>query len=205
MQFVDGGSRENAVARLGATFRDEAGVLYADEAEAGECLPLLLTADNGPDDSDTSGVLPSVQRCVSERIAFTPAPLLHPSPPMGTSPGTAVYSPAQLPASPSRRALLTIPARGGGSNAPRYLHVTHPPLPPYFGGLGTKTQFSPPMEVTTPRRKQRRRPSPLVLHLPASAVGFEDSFAPTVVVQAPSPTAQEAGVGPKGDIDAQQD
>jgi len=204
MQFVDGGSRADAVARLGATYKDEAGVIYADEAEAGECLPLLLTADNGPDDSDTSGELPSVHSGASGRLAFTPAPLSHLSS-TTTQPGTAQHSLAQSPASPSRRALFSIPARGGGSSAPRYLHVTRPSLPPHFGGLGTKTQFSPPVEVTASRRKPRRRPAPLVLHLQANAVGFEDSFAPTVVIEAPSPTAQEAGAGPKGDIDARKE
>ncbi|KAH9957027.1 hypothetical protein BC827DRAFT_1228350 [Russula dissimulans] len=204
MQFLDGGSRADAEARLGTSYKDEAGVVYADEAEAGECLPLLLAIDNGPDDLDTSGGLPNAHSGASGRLASTPAPLSHLSP-MSTPPRTALHSPAQVSAVPSRRALFSIPARGGGSSAPRYLHATLPSPPPHFGGLGTKSQFSPPVEVSASRRKQRRRPAPLVLHFPTSAMGFEDSFAPSVVVEAPSPTAQEAGAAPEADIDARNE
>jgi hypothetical protein len=60
MQFMDGGSRADAIARLGAAaFTDAVGVVYADEAEAGECLPLLLAPEDNADYNNHSAVPPS--------------------------------------------------------------------------------------------------------------------------------------------------
>lgn len=189
MQFMDGGKRADAAARLGATYQDTAGVLYADEMEAWECLPLLHAPE---DDADSPSGLPSTPSGASERLAFTSAPPspLSPTNALSTS-APAPHFPAQRPAVCSARALFSIPARGGGggtTTAPGYLHTAPPslPPPPFGGGIASKTQFSPlPVVEATmaSRRKQRRRPTPLVLHLPAArVVGFEDSFAPTAVV-----------------------
>jgi len=196
MQFVDGGSRTDAAARLGATFKDAAGIVYTDEAEARECLPLLLSVESDSDDTN----LPSAPSGMSEGLAFVSAP---PSPlfPMSLPPAPVLPSPAQLPAASPSRALLSIPARGGGTSVPGYLHAALPPLPLPFGDVASKTQFALPAVATASRRKQRRRPAPLALHLPTHAVGFEDSFVPNVVVEVPSPTEQETGAGPERDVE----
>lgn len=190
MQFMDGGSRADATARLGATYKDEAGVVYTDEAEARECLPLLLPVENDADDADLFG-LPSARSGISEGFIV---PSLPPSPLTQTSP--PLPAPAQHPLTPklaadsSPLALLSIPARGGGTGVPGYLHTSPPSLPAPFGGLNSKAQLIPPVGTNTSRGKRRRRPAPLTLRLPAHEMGFEDSFAPCVVVEAPSPTAR---------------
>jgi hypothetical protein len=190
MQFMDGGSHADAVARLGATYKDEAGVVYTDEAEARECLPLLLPVENDADDADLFG-LPSTRSGISEGFivpSLPPSPLTQTGPP----PPALVQHPSTptLAAASSPLALLSIPARGGGTSVPGYLHTAPPSLPVPFGGLSSKAQLSPPVETNTSRGKRRRRPAPLTLHLPAHGMGFEDSFAPCVIVEAPSPTAQ---------------
>lgn len=187
MQFMDGGSRADATARLGATYKDEAGVVYTDEAEARECLPLLFPVENDADDADPFG-LSTMRSGISEGFAV---PSLPPSP--LTQTGSPLPAPVQYPPTPklaaasSPLALLTIPSRGGGSSMPGYLHTAPPSLPAPFGGLDS---LPPPVETNTPRGKRRRRPAPLTLHLPAHEMGFEDSFAPCVVVEAPSPTSR---------------
>lgn len=187
MQFMDGGSRADATARLGATYRDETGVVYTDEAEARECLPLLLPVENDGDDAELFG-LPSG---ISE--GFT-VPSLPPSPlsQTGPLPPTLVQHPPtpKLAATSSPLALLSFPARGGGASVPGYLHIAPPLLSVPFGGLDSKAQLTPPVEANTSRCKRRRRPPPLTLHSPAHGMGFEDSFSPCVVVEAPSPTAR---------------
>ena len=190
MQFMDGGSRADATARLGATYKDEAGVVYTDEAEARECLPLLLPVENDGDDADLFG-LPSTCSGISEGFIV---PSLPPSP--LTQTGPLLPAPVQHPPTPklaapsSPLALLSIPARGGGTSVPGYLHTAPPSLPVPFGGLNPKAQLTPPVETNASRGKRRRRPVPLTLHLPTHGMGFEDSFAPCVVVEAPSPTAR---------------
>ncbi len=193
MQFVDGGSRTDAAARLGGTYKDAAGVIYTDEEEAGECLPLLLVAESGLDEPSPPSGLPSPLSGASDGSAFPSAP---PSPllPGGTLPASAPNSPAQLPVTSSPLALLSIPARGGGASVPGYLHTAPPSLPHPFGDIQSKTQFTPHMEMMTTSRKQRRRPAPLALYSPTCTVGFEDSFAPSVIVEAPSPAAREVGI-----------
>jgi hypothetical protein len=188
MQFMDGGSRADAAARLGATYKDEAGVVYTDEAEARECLPLLLPVENDGDDADLFG-LPSTRSGISEGFIV---PSLPPSPLTQTLPLAPVQHPPtpELAAASSPLALLSIPARGGGASVSGYLHTAPPSLPVPFGGLNSKAQLTPPVEMNTSRGKRRRRPVPLALHLPAHGMGFEDSFAPCVVVEAPSPTAR---------------
>lgn len=185
MQFMDGGSRTDAVARLGATYKDEAGVIYTDEAEARECLPLLLPVESDGDDADPFGLL-STRSGISEGSIV---PSLPPSPLTQTGPVQNPPTPKLVPSS-SPFALLSIPARGGGTSVPGYLHTTPPSLPAPFGGLDPKVQLTPPVETNSSRGKRRRRPAPLTLHLPAHGMGFEDSFAPCVVVEAPSPTAR---------------
>ena len=186
MQFMDGGSRTDAVARLGATYKDEAGVIYTDEAEARECLPLLLSVDDDGEDADQPGGLPSARTGAEDGFAVASLP---PSPLFQTNfPPPAQDPTTQTPAAgTSPFALLSIPARGGGTSVPGYLHTAPPSLPLPFGSLGLKTQPALPMEAAASRSKRRRRPTPLTLHLPTHEVGFEDSFAPTVVVESPSP------------------
>lgn len=192
MQFMDGGSRTDAAARLGGTYKDVAGVVYADEEEARECLPLLLAAESGPDDTSLPSGLPSPRSCTSEEFVIPSAPS-SPLSPRSIPPVSLPRSLVQIPATSSTLALLTIPTRGGGACVPGYLH-THPPSLPLPFGDTSKTQFAPHMETMASRRKLRRRPAPLTLHLPAHTLGFEDSFAPRVMVEASTPTALEAGV-----------
>jgi hypothetical protein len=191
MQFMDGGSHTDAAARLGGIYKDAAGVIYTDEEEARECLPLLLAVDSGPDDTNLPGGLPSARSGTSDGFVIPSAP---PSPlsQRSTLPVSLPKSPVQVAASPTL-ALLTIPARAGGASVPGYLHTTTPLLPLPFGDI-SKTQFTPHVGMMASRRKQRRRPAPLALHLPVRTPGFEDSFAPRVIVEAPSPTAEEAGI-----------
>ncbi len=191
MQFVDGGSRADAEARLGATYKDESGVVYTDEAEARECLPLLLPVGTDAEDADLSGGLPSALSGASGGFiipSLPPSPLLQ----MSSSPPEPVqHQPTpKLAAASSPSALLSIPARGGGTSVPGYLHTAPPSLPVPFCGFNSKAQFVPPVETTASRGKRRKRPAPLTLHFPAHGMGFEDSFAPCVVVEAPSPTAR---------------
>jgi len=191
MQFVDGGSRTDAAARLGGTYKDAAGVIYTDEEEAGECLPLLLVAEGGLDDTSPPSALPSARTGGSDGFAFPSAP---PSPLRARNilPAPAPHSPSQVPAASSPRALLSIPARGGGACAPGYLHTAPPMLPPPFGDISSKDQLTSHVEAMASCRKQRRRPAPLALHVPTHIIGFEDSFMPTVIIEAPSLAAREA-------------
>jgi hypothetical protein len=157
-----------------------------------ECLPLLLPVENDGDDTDQFGLLSSRSRSgISEGFIV---PSLPPSP--FTQTGLPL-APLQHPPTPtlaaasSPLALLSIPAHGGGpASVSGYLHTAPPSLPAPFGGLDSKVQLTPPVETNTSRGKRRRRPPPLTLHLPAHGMGFEDSFAPCVVVGAPSPIAR---------------
>lgn len=183
LQFMDGGSRADAAARLGGTYTDAAGVVYADEAEAGECLPLLLGAESGAEE-DVNNALPSAHSDASGGLAITSVP---PSPISSSMP--PVPSPLAQPFMPSpSHALLSIPARARlssrrGVDGPVYLHGALPSLPLPSSSGAAAVQFSPPsVVVAEPRRKQRRRPAQLALSLPMQAVGFEDSFAPNAIV-----------------------
>ena len=183
MQFMDGGSRADAVARLGGTYKDEAGIIYTDEAEARECLPLLFPVESDGDDADPFGLPSTRYASISEGFIV---PSLPPSP--LTQSGFPPLAPVQHPPTPklaasSPLALLSIPARGGCATAPGYLYTAPPSLPVPFGDLNSKAQLTPPVGTTTSRGKRRRRPAPLT-HLPAHGMGFEDSFAPCVVVEA---------------------
>ncbi|KAI0248782.1 hypothetical protein BJV78DRAFT_1284559 [Lactifluus subvellereus] len=192
MQFIDGGSRADAAARFGGTYTDAAGVVYADEAEAGECLPLLLAAESGAEE-DVNNAPPSARSDASGGLAIASAP---PSP---LSPSTPpVPSSLAQPLAPSPpRGLFSIPARahprsGRGADESVYLHAAVPSLPLPSSSGAAVMQFSPPSVVES-RRKQRRRPAQLTLSLPVQAVGFEDSFAPGAVVWTPVPAPRAAG------------
>ena len=192
MQFVDGGSRADAIARLGAAaYTDAVGVVYADEAEAGECLPLLLS----PEDDDNHSVMEDVFIFAS---SAPPSPLAPRAPPTLTSP-TAPLPPRtptsakahDIPFSPL--ALLSVPTRAGSSlngdaGAPEFLHIT----------------FDPSMSPTR-GRAQRRRPAPLTLSLPmpsglrpASVMGFEDSFMPSCDAVNEASALRDAEMGFRG-------
>lgn len=190
MQFVDGGSRTDAAARLGSTYKDAAGVIYTDEEEAGECLPLLLVTEDGLDDTSPPSALPSARSGGSDGFAFPSAPP-SPLPTRNVLFAPTPRSPAQVPAASSPRALLSIPARGGGACAPGYLHTAPPLLPPPFSDINSKDHFAPHVEMMASCRKQRRRPAPLALHVTTHTMGFEDSFAPTVIIEAQSPAVRE--------------
>ena len=175
MQFADGGSRADAIARLGAAaYTDAAGVVYADEAEAGECLPLLLASEDCTDDNHS----PMAEDTFVFASSAPPSPL-GPRTPLGPVSPTAV--PPRTPTSAKAhavpsfpRALLSVPARAGSSlsvdpGAPGYLHIA----------------FDPSSGSPARGRAQRRRPAPLTLFLPAppglptaNVIGFDDSFAP---------------------------
>lgn len=161
MQFADGGSRADAIARLGAAaYTDAAGVVYSDETEAGECLPLLLAPEDNPDDNH------------SDVFAFAssppPSPLAHRTPPVLASTPAQAFITASSP-----RALLSIPARAssrGDADAAAYLHLTYDSSSVY----------------PARGRARRRRPTPLSLPLavptclrPTVAIGFDDSFMPS--------------------------
>ena len=96
MQFIDGGSRTDAAARLGGVYKDAAGVIYTDEEEAGECLPLLLVAEGGLDDTSPPSALPSARSGGSDGFAFLSTPP-SPLPARDTPPAPAPHSPAQVP------------------------------------------------------------------------------------------------------------
>ncbi|KAF8264492.1 hypothetical protein EI94DRAFT_463640 [Lactarius quietus] len=167
MQFMDGGSRADATARLGAAaYTDEAGVVYSDETEAGECLPLLLTPDTALDIMDDN------HSTMEDVFAFAssppPSPLAPCTPPV---PASAMPTSLQAMAS-SPRALLSAPARAGSPikdvGASAYLHLA----------------FDPSSVSPARGRPRRRRPATLTLTLPVPAgllpavIGFDDSFAP---------------------------
>ncbi|KAI9433467.1 hypothetical protein H4582DRAFT_982391 [Lactarius indigo] len=193
MQFTDGGSRANAIARLGAdAFTDAAGIVYADEVEAGECLPLLLASDSTDDShSAMEDVFAFASSAPSSPVAqFMPPP---PASAGALPPRTPTSAEAQAFAS-SPRALLSIPARAGSSlsgdaGAPAYMHVT----------------FDPPPTSPVRGRVQRRRPPPLVLSLPAptglrpaSVMGFDDSFMPSCVAVSEASVVRDAEMGFRG-------
>lgn len=175
MQFTDGGSRADAIARLGAAaYTDAAGVVYTDEVEAGECLPLLLAPETAPDPTDDDHS-PTEDMFVFESPAPSSPLALCTPPASAPAPRTPTSARARSVAS-SPRALLSIPARAAGSSlsgdadAPAYLHVA----------------FGPPSMSPARGKVQRRRPAPLALPLPAptglrpaSAIGFDDSFVPS--------------------------
>ncbi|KAH9054096.1 hypothetical protein EDB87DRAFT_141126 [Lactarius vividus] len=187
MQFTDGGSRANAIARLGAgAYTDAAGIVYADEAEAGECLPLLLAPDSTDDDhSAMEDVFVFPSSAPSSPVApFTPPP------PVSAAPRTPTSAEAHAIAS-SPRALLSIPARAGcgDASAPAYMHVT----------------FDPPSASPVRGRAERRRPPPLVLSLPAptglhpaSVMGFDDSFMPSCVAVGEASAVRDTERGFRG-------
>ena len=188
MQYMDGGSRADAAARLGGTYKDEAGVIYTDEAEARECLPLLFPVESDGDDAEAFG-LQSTRSGTSEALivpSSPPSPLTQTAlPPLAPvqHPSTPKLAPASSPLG-----LLSTPAHGGCASVPGYLRTAPPSLPGVpFGDLNSKAQLTPPVGT---RGKRRRRPAPLTLHLPAHGMGFEDSFAPCVVVEAPTPIAR---------------
>src|SRR6266702_130310 len=196
MQFTDGGSRADAIARLGAAaYTDAAGVVYADEAEAGECLPLLLAPETAPDSTDDNH---SVMEDVFVFASSTPpSPMALCTPP---APASAAALPPRTPTSAevrtiasSPRALLSIPARAGSglsgdAGAPAYLHVA----------------FDPPSVSPARGKAQRRRPPPLALPLPAptlrptSAIGFDDSFAPSCGAISEASAVRDAEMGFRG-------
>lgn len=157
MQFADGGSRADAIARLGAAaYTDAAGVVYADETEAAECLPLLLAPDDHADEnhSDVFAFAPS---------SPLPSPLAHRTPPMFATSAQAII----VASSPRPRTLLSVPARasGGDAGAAAYLHLT----------------FDPSSVAAARGRARRRRPTPLTVPTclqPTVVIGFDDSFVP---------------------------
>ena len=161
MQFVDGGSRADAVARLGvAPYTDAAGVVYSDETEAAECLPLLLAPEDTGDEthSDVFAFAPS---------SPLPSPLAHRTPPMFTSPATSTQA-IFVASSPRPRTLLSVPARasGGDAGTAAYLHLT----------------FDPSSVSAARGRARRRRPTPLTVPTclrPTVVIGFDDSFVPS--------------------------
>jgi len=151
----------------------------------------LLVAEGGLDGTSPFSALPSARSGESDGFAF-PAEPPSPLPARNTLPAPVPQSPAQVPVASSPRALLSIPARGGGACAPGYLYAAPPLLPPPFDDISSKDQFTPYVKSMASGRKQRRRPAPLVLHVPAHKMGFEDSFVPTVIIGAPSLSAREA-------------
>ncbi|KAI0295635.1 hypothetical protein B0F90DRAFT_1749968 [Multifurca ochricompacta] len=206
MQYVDGGSRANAARRLAgdAYYTDGAGVIYADEAEAGECLPLLLLATNEPStalESAELDVMPpasaafgGLPSALSGGFEFSPSAPPSPSglawsTPVEISPTTCIQS--SFPSSHS--ALFSIPARarlglgfglgtieglgrGGDNPHPALGSSLSLPLPLARSAETVMTRSTPPC------KKQRRRPTPLALSVPAQRAmiigGFEDSFMP---------------------------
>lgn len=104
MQFADGGSRADAIGRLGAAaYTDAAGVVYADETEAVECFPLLLAPEDNADYNNHSTVPPS---------ATAPPP---------------TFAQAFV-ITPSTRALHhSVPVRAGAADAAAYLHLAFDP------------------------------------------------------------------------------
>ena len=172
MQFADGGSRADAIARLGAAaYTDVAGVVYADETEAGECLPLLLAPETALDNTDDNHL-------AMEEVFVFASPMPHSPLAQCTPPASAPAprTPTSVQArtiAPSPRALLAIPARAGsasGDASPAaYLHLT----------------FDPSSVSLARGRPRRRRPAPLTLPLLAptglrtTVIGFDDSFMPS--------------------------
>ena len=140
----------------------------------GKCPPLLLAEESGPDDTNPPDGLPSARTSTSEGFVISFAPSSPLSPRSTIPPVLSSKSPVQVHAASSTQALLPIPTRGGDACMPGYLH-TALPLP--FGDA-SKTQFAPHVlvETMTWHRRQRRRPAPLTLHLPAHTVRFEDSL-----------------------------
>ncbi|KAH8989979.1 hypothetical protein EDB92DRAFT_810645 [Lactarius akahatsu] len=193
MQFTDGGSRANAIARLGAgAYTDAAGIVYADEAEAGECLPLLLAPDST---DDSHSAIEDVFVFASSAPSSPVAPFTPPAPVSAATlpPRTPTSAEAQAIAF-SPRALLSIPARAGSglsgdAGAPAYMHV----------------MFDPPSASPVRGRAQRRRPPPLVLSLPAptglrpaSVIGFDDSFMPGCVAVSEASVVRDTEMGFRG-------
>jgi hypothetical protein len=183
-QFLDGGSRADAAVRLGATYTDPVGVIYQDETEALECLPLLLATESGADDIDATDVLPDTHLSASGSltVASFPTSLLS----SNTPPVPSSLVQPLTPTTP--RALFSIPARahlrkGRDAHGSVYLH-TSLPLPPHSLGSGpVELQFSSPLAPAESCRKRRRWLAPPALRLPVQPFGFEDSFAPAVVIQ----------------------
>jgi hypothetical protein len=182
-QFLDGGSRTDAAVRLGATYTDPVGVIYQDETEAQECLPLLLATESGADEFDAVDALSdTVSASGSLTVASIPiSPLPSNTPPVPSS----LVQPL-TPTTP--RALFSIPARahlrkGRDAHGSVYLH-TPLPLPRHSSGSGpVELQFSSPLAPAESCRKQRRWLVPPALRLPVQPFGFEDSFLPAVVIQ----------------------
>ena len=172
MQFADGGSRADAIARLGAAaYTDGAGVVYADETEAGECLPLLLAPETALENTDDNHL--AMEEVFVFASPMPPSPLAQCTPP---APAPAPRTPTSVQAraiATSPRALLAIPARAGSvsgdANAAAYLHLT----------------FDPSSVSLARGRPRRKRPAPLTLPLLAPTglhtvvIGFDDSFMPS--------------------------
>jgi hypothetical protein len=191
MQFMDGGSRADAIARLGAAaFTDAVGVVYADEAEAGECLPLLLAPDSTDDNYS------AMEDVFMFASSAPPSPLPPRTPPAlasSTAPRTPTSANVHVIAS-SPRALLSVPARAGSSlsedtGSPAYLHIA----------------FDPSSMSPARGRAKRRRPAPLTLSLPAppglrpaSVMGFDDSFAPSCDAVSEASAVRDAEMGFRG-------
>ena len=183
-QLLDGGSRADVAVRLGATYTDPVGVIYQDETEALECLPLLLATESGADEVDAADALSDAHLSASGSLAvasFPTSPLSSITPPV---PSSLVQPPT--PTTP--RALFSIPARahlrkGRDARGSVYLHAPLP-LPPHSSGSGlVELQFPSPLAPAESCKKQRKWLAPPALRLPVQPLGFEDSFAPTVVIQ----------------------
>jgi hypothetical protein len=201
MQFVDGGSRADAAVRLGGMYTDAAGVVYEDEAEAEECLPLLLAADGGADEADAPNPLPSARSDASGRsLTVAPAPPSPRSPSTPPVPSSLAQQPLTPPTTTSR-ALFSIPARaqlgtGTGADhddAPVYLQVPFPlPSSPHptssSAARSVMMQFSAPVVVAARKQRRWRAAPPPALQ----AFGFEDEFAPVAVVRTPAPAVVSA-------------
>jgi hypothetical protein len=166
MLFADGGSRADAIDRLGPTYTDAAGVVYSDETEAAECLPLLLAPELDNQDENHSDVFAFASSPPPSPLAPRTPPVL-PSAPLTTSAQTFVIA-------SSPRTLLSIPARasspGGDAGAAAYLHLA----------------FDPSSVSPARGRARRSRPAQLTLPLavptclrPTVVIGFDDSFLPS--------------------------
>jgi hypothetical protein len=176
MQFVDGGSRSDAISRLGAAaYTDAAGVVYSDETEAGECLPLLLAPEDNLDEHHSS----TMEDVFAFASSPPPSPLAPRTPPVLPSATVPLATSTQaLIFASSPRALQSVPARSSSADedtgATAYLHLTFDAasVPPARG------------------RARRRRPAQLTLPLtvpsclrPTVVIGFDDSFLPCGAVR----------------------
>jgi hypothetical protein len=187
-QFLDGGSRADAAERLGPTYTDPSGVIYEDEIEAMECLPLLLATESGADEvyaTDTQLNAPSGSSG-NVPVASAMSSSLSPSTPPAPS------SPAQLFTPIPPRALFSIPARahlksGRGADGAVYVHspLLSVPHPSINGPVMMQFSTSVVAVAAERGRKQRKWPALSALPFPMQPFGFEDSFVPVAAVRTP--------------------